>query len=81
MMEHRLIVYARISCHLCTEMVRALSELQRELGFEFHIREIDGRADLERLYGSRVPVLMAGEVEICHYFLDEDRLRRYILGS
>jgi hypothetical protein len=26
-------------------------------------------------YGARVPVLAGGDVELCHYFLDENKLR------
>jgi len=39
-------------------------------------REIDIDRDtaLIRLYDSRVPVLGAGETEICHYFFDESAL-------
>jgi thioredoxin reductase (NADPH) len=33
---------------------------------------------LETRYGEWVPVLMAGEEEICHYHLDPDKLRAYL---
>jgi len=36
--------------------------------------DIDRDIDLIRLYDTRVPVLCAGETEICHYFFDESAL-------
>jgi hypothetical protein len=36
--------------------------------------DIDRDTALIRLYDSRVPVLCAGETEICHYFFDESAL-------
>ena len=32
-------------------------------------------------YGDRVPVLLAGDTELCCHFLDEDRLREYCRGA
>jgi thiol-disulfide isomerase/thioredoxin len=73
----RLRVYGRSYCHLCDDMVAALSELQAQLVFQFDLLDVDADPVLEARYGERVPVLVdaAGE-EICHYWLDEDALRK-----
>ena len=59
-------------------MVQALERLRPELGFEYAQVDIDRNPDLLRQYDTRVPVLAAGDTEICYYFLEEQRLRAWI---
>ena len=73
----RLTVFVRRGCHLCTDMVQALERLRPELGFEYSQVDIDRNPDLRRQYDTRVPVLAAGDTEICYYFLEEQRLRAW----
>ena len=73
----RLTVFVRRGCHLCTDMVQALERLRPELGFEYSQVDIDQNPDLLRRYDTRVPVLVAGDTEICYYFLEEQRLRAW----
>ena len=73
----RLTVFVRRGCHLCTDMVQALERLRPELGFEYSQVDIDQNPDLLRQYDTRVPVLAAGDTEICYYFLEEQRLRAW----
>ena len=73
----RLTVFVRRGCHLCTDMVQALERLRPELGFECLQVDIDRNPDLRRQYDTRVPVLVAGDTEICYYFLEEQRLRAW----
>ena len=73
---HLLTVYERSGCHLCDDMVSTLSEWKAELGFEIERIDIDASPDLAARYGARVPVLAHGSIEVCHYFLDLDALRR-----
>jgi len=51
----------------------------RALGLEFAEVDVDVAPGLDALYGDKVPVLMmrlgGAEQEICHYFLDEARVR------
>jgi glutaredoxin len=72
-----LTVFVRRGCHLCTDMVQALERLRPELGFEYSQVDIDNDPDLLRRYDTRVPVLVAGDTEICYYFLEEQRLRAH----
>ena len=76
-MRH-LTVYIRRGCHLCTGMTQALERLRSELGIEFTEVDVDTSPDLVRLYDTRVPVLVAGDIEICHYFLEEGKLREHL---
>ena len=71
-----LTVYERTGCHLCEDLLATLAEWRAELGFEVERIDVDGSPELAARYGPRVPVLVHGSVEICHYFLDLDALHR-----
>ena len=77
-MTQQLTVYMRRGCHLCTDMTQALERLRPEFGFEITVVDIDTDPELVSLYNTRVPVLVAGGVEICYYFLEEQRLREHL---
>ncbi|MEJ2345293.1 MAG: glutaredoxin family protein [Gammaproteobacteria bacterium] len=79
-MSVALTLYGRSGCHLCEDMEQQLRRLQPEHGFELAVVDIDGDPALGGEYGLKIPVLMAGAREICHYRLDFDALAR-ILGD
>ncbi len=66
-----LIVYGRGYCHLCDDMIAALRRMQDRFSFDLSIIDVDSDAALETQFGEKVPVLMCGDRELCHYFLDE----------
>ncbi|MGB5259462.1 MAG: glutaredoxin family protein [Gammaproteobacteria bacterium] len=80
-MKKHLTVYVRRGCHLCSDMTVALRRLQDELGFTVSEIDIDRDPVLVERYGAQVPVLTGEDVELCHYFLDADRLRAWCAGS
>lgn len=80
-MTRHLTVFARAGCHLCDDMVLELERLKPALGFEYSVRDVDDDPVLVGRYGGRVPVLVAGDTELCCYFLDERSLREYFLPS
>lgn len=71
----RLIVYGREGCHLCEDMWHTLLDFQKQDGFALEWVDVDDSAELARDFGARVPVLMAGGRELCHYFLDVAALK------
>lgn len=75
-MRRQLTVFIRTGCHLCEDMLQALQQRQAALGFSYETVDITGRPELESLYGTKVPVLVRGGLEICHYFLDEAALQQ-----
>jgi len=75
---NQLTLYSREGCHLCEDMQNLLPGYLEEAGLSFNIIYIDNISELEQQYGSLVPVLKAGEKEICHYFLDVKALQQYI---
>ncbi len=56
-------------------MRAGLLKLQAELGFSLAEVDVDSDPDLANRYGPLVPVLAMDGTEVCHYFLDEARLR------
>jgi hypothetical protein len=40
--------------------------------------DVDSSVAMTRRYGLRIPVLVAGEVELSGYPLDRERVRRYL---
>ena len=40
--------------------------------------DVDPAEALEARYGSRVPVLAHGDIELCHYFLDRSAVTAYL---
>jgi len=74
----KLTVYSRIDCHLCEEMIEALRGLQGLFTFQLAVVDVDADPALERLHGEKVPVLMHGERELCHFRLDSAAVTAYL---
>jgi len=55
-------------------MVAALTALQPAHGFSMVVVDVDADPELEARYDELVPVLMLDGSEICHHFLDRERL-------
>ena len=65
-----LVVYVRLDCHLCEDMVDQLRGLQTENTFGLELRDVDTQTSWLSAYGEQVPILFADGVEICRYFLN-----------
>jgi glutaredoxin len=70
-----LTLYGRAWCHLCEDMRAALEPLLAEFGAHVEVIDVDADPDLEARYNELVPVLVCDGVELCHYHLDEVRVR------
>ena len=75
-----LTLISRGYCHLCHDMEVAIKPLAEEFGAQVTIIDVDANPDLEARYDELVPVLLHGEIELCHYFLDEAKTREYLSG-
>lgn len=73
-MRPRLTVLAREYCHLCDDLIAALKRFQGRHEFDFEVVDVDRHPHLEEKWGDKVPVLLDGDLEICHYYLDADAL-------
>jgi thioredoxin reductase (NADPH) len=72
-----LTLYGRPECHLCDEMLAELEPLLHR-AVRVEVVDISDDDDLEARYGLRIPVLCAGETELCCYRLDAGRVRRWL---
>jgi hypothetical protein len=66
----RLTLLVRAYCHLCDDMRAALAPLAAVEGCVVDEFDVDADPALEARWGSLVPVLLAGERELCHYHFD-----------
>jgi len=69
-----LTLVSRDYCHLCEEMHAALRQLQGRFSFDIEVVDVDSRPDLEAAWGDKVPVLLHGDEEVCHYHLEAEAL-------
>ena len=71
-MRPKLTVLSREYCHLCEELITALKRFQGRYDFDIEVVDVDADPRLEEKWGDKVPVLLDGDREICHYYLDHD---------
>lgn len=79
-MAIKLTLMSRGYCHLCHDMELALKPVLAAFDAHLTVLDIDADTELEVRYDELVPVLLHGEVELCHYFLDEPKVREYLAG-
>ena len=68
-------MYARSRCGLCDEARKAILSIRGEIPFRYEEVLIDGRDDLEREYGLRVPVVLVDGEEAFEVRVDRADLR------
>lgn len=76
--EPRLVLYSRVYCHLCDDMLAALEPLREAFDFSVDVVDVDADPVLEAKYDELVPVLEAEGEELCHYHLDLARVSAYL---
>jgi thiol-disulfide isomerase/thioredoxin len=77
------LLYSRSYCHLCDDMLQALQAWQERYVFTVEVVDVDANEELVARYDELVPVLVGSKnggelVEICHYFLDQEKLRAFL---
>lgn len=73
-----LTLISRGYCHLCHDMEEAIRPLLEEFGVTMAVIDVDTDSALAAKYDELVPVLLHSETELCHYFLDEPKVREYL---
>lgn len=71
-------LYSRSYCHLCQDMLDALMALQTpQQTITVDVIDVDADEALVARFDELVPVLYADldQPELCHYFLDEAKVR------
>ena len=81
-MSPRFTLYSRSYCHLCEDMLAALQAFMARMGQAYTVDVVDVDADpaLVARFDELVPVLYGDPAgtELCHYFLDEARVRQLL---
>ena len=75
-------LYSRAYCHLCDDMLAALRALATDQHpFSVEVIDVDADETLVARFDELVPVLFGdlAKAELCHYFLDEEAVRRYLV--
>jgi thiol-disulfide isomerase/thioredoxin len=91
MAQPRFTLLSRSYCHLCEDMLHALQRLHGEFSFTVDVVDVDADETLVAKYDELVPVLLGHRngaeavpdsqgdgIEICHYFLDEAKVRTFL---
>ena len=71
----RVRMYSRSRCGLCDEARQTILAIRKDVPFEYEEVRIDGRDDLERAYGLRLPVVLVDGQEAFEVQVDEAELR------
>lgn len=79
--ESRVTMFSRAQCGLCDEAREAILALRADLPFGYEEVLVDGRDDLERAYGLRVPVVLVDGEEQFELHVDPVRLRALLAGD
>jgi hypothetical protein len=74
----RLILLSRSWCHLCDDMRLALEPQIALRDFDLQIVDVDSDPALEQRYGDDIPVLLAGEQELCRHHFDVARVTAFL---
>jgi thioredoxin reductase (NADPH) len=53
-------------------MLAGLKQFQGRYDFEIEVVDVDRHPRLEEKWGDKVPVLLDGDRELCHYYLDPE---------
>jgi len=78
-MSTQVVIYSRVSCHLCQDAEKNVREVLTEIPFELKVIYIDGDQELERLYGEEVPVTLINGAKHDYFRVDKKRFSEAIL--
>ncbi|MGI9259503.1 MAG: glutaredoxin family protein [Gammaproteobacteria bacterium] len=70
-------LFSRPGCHLCDELAEALTPILRGRA-EIRVVNIDEDIELKKRYGLRIPVLVAGDIELSEFPLDVSAVEAYL---
>jgi glutaredoxin-like protein DUF836 len=77
----QLTLLVRAYCHLCDEMRETVAPLAAAADCALDEIDVDTDPALAARWGERVPVLLAGERELCHYRVDRAALATWLAGG
>ncbi len=72
------VILSRPDCSLCESFLEELSDLLGAPISQIRMVDISDDENLERKYGSRIPVLLIEGEFVCAYRLDRARIQAYL---
>ena len=69
-----LTLYSRPDCHLCEKMKVPLQRVAGRYPFDLTDIDVSTISELEKTYGSEIPVLMIEGQKTAHYYIREEEL-------
>lgn len=79
--QRHLTLLVRAYCHLCDDMREALAPLAARFGWAVEEIDIDADAVLEKRWSDSVPVLLAGERELCRHRIDAATVTAFLVDT
>lgn len=79
-MAIELTLLGRAYCHLCDDMEKALAPIAEQFSANVTLVDVDTDPEVEQRFGDLVPVLLHDGKTLCHYFLDEAKVREFLAG-
>ncbi len=73
-----LTLLTRAGCHLCGEMKAVITPLRRTHGIILTEVDISTRPDLERRFGTEIPVLLRGTTVVARHRITETQLHTLV---
>ena len=73
-----LTIYSRPGCHLCDVMKDVVRHAARSIPLTIEDIDISTDAELERLYGMEIPVLLVEGKKVAKYSVTEQQLLRIL---
>jgi hypothetical protein len=70
-----------VGCHLCDDVKEILERVRARVPFELETVDIDGDAELKRLYDWEVPVVLLDGKKWAKYRVDEAALMKRLESS
>lgn len=74
----RFVLYTRPGCHLCDQMKAVVRRVAETHPLSVEEIDISGDAELERVYGEAIPVLMMDGRKVAKYRISEAELVRML---
>lgn len=81
MTERRLTLVTRLECPLCDDMAASLAPIATSAGVTVEMLDVDADPDLKARYGWDVPLLFAGQREICRHRIDLPAVQEWLAGG
>lgn len=75
---NKLLLYTKPDCHLCDEMKDVISDVKREVNFDFEEINIKQNELFYEKFKEKIPLLMMNGRLIAKYYIDKEKLRKLV---